>query len=93
MFNRVDPEPLINALRSGLVRFGISEAAIIRVYRSLEEVSSAEYFYEGLLAFAWKSVPYGKRSYPLWKRKMRLAIVRGKEIVLIGKISSPPRKK
>jgi hypothetical protein len=93
VFDRVDSKSLVRALVNGLRKFGIGEEASITVCQSLKEIASAEYFYEGLLSLAQKRVPYGKRSYPVWKCKMQRAINGGKEIYLVGKISSRRKKK
>jgi hypothetical protein len=92
-FDRVDSKSLVRALKVGLHKFGIGAEASITVCESLREVASAEYFYEGLLALAQKRIPYGKRSYPVWKRKMKLEISAGKEIYLIGKVSRKKNKR
>jgi hypothetical protein len=93
VFDPVDSKSLVRALVNGLRKFGIGEEASITVCHSLKEIASAEYFYEGLLSLAQKRVPYGKGSYPVWKCKMQRAINGGKEIYLVGKISSKRRKK
>lgn len=50
---------------------------------SLLQVSDHEYFYEALLAFAWRPVPYGPR-YKAWKTKKRRELLNGDEIYFLG---------
>lgn len=92
VFDPVDSKPLVRAVASGLSKFGI-ENATITVCHSLKDVASAEYFFEGLLKLGQKRIPYGKQSYPVWMRKMQRAITRGREIYLIGNISSKRKRR
>jgi len=50
---------------------------------SLGEVSDHEYFYEALLAFGWRPIPFGSRN-KAWKTKKRREILNGDEIYFLG---------
>ena len=84
VFDRVDEAPLIEALRSGIAVFGFPAESEISICDSLQEVSGCRYFYEGLLIFSHKPIPFGKKTYWVWAKKMRKAIPKGKEICLLG---------
>jgi hypothetical protein len=93
VFDRVNEKPLLDALRKGLRKFGVSQQAKISVCNSLQEVAGSEFFYEGLCNFAWKPIPFGKRSYPVWALRMRKAIAQGKEIWLIGTVQPESKRR
>ena len=82
VFNAVDPAPLLEALRPHLVKPG-DEPTSIRVCDTLQEAAGAPYFFEAVIAFAQKSVPFGP-DYNHWASEMRNAIIRGRELYRLG---------
>jgi hypothetical protein len=83
-FDRVDPKPLLTAVRPGLAQFGLSVVRNLDVCPTLQEASGQPYFFEALLAFSQKPIPYGKK-YSAWKAACRKKILSGKDIYYLGK--------
>jgi len=84
VFGAVEMVPLLQAVEKSFPKFGLRDAKSAKVCNSLREVAMHEYFYEKLVAMAWKSIPFGKKSYPLWAAKARRAISQGKELYYLS---------
>jgi hypothetical protein len=56
-----------------------------RICDTLRSASNAPYFYEGLLSFAQRAIPYGD-EYANWRLARRAAIQQGREIYYLGSI-------
>jgi hypothetical protein len=83
-FDRVDPKPLLTAVRPGLAQFGLPVIRKLDVCATLQEASGQPYFFEALLAFARKPIPFGK-TYTAWRAACRRRIASGKDIYYLGK--------
>lgn len=86
VFDAVDEAELVRAVRSHAAKFGLKDVIEVSVCASLQEISSAPYFYEGLLRFAWEPVPFGKEYEP-WRARKREAISAGHEIFAAGAVA------
>jgi len=75
-FDRVDPKPLLSAIRPALSRFGLTATCRLQVCPTLQEASDQPYFFEALVAFAQKRVPSTAT------RRKRIAA--GKDIYYLG---------
>src|SRR5450759_2996359 len=75
-FDRVDPKPLLSAVRPALSRLGLSTIRRLEVCSTLQEASDQPYFFEALLAFAQKRVLSAKA------RRNRIAA--GKDVYYLG---------
>jgi hypothetical protein len=53
---------------------------------SLIEVSRFQYFYEALLSFAWKPIPFGEHMQE-WQASRRLELKAGRGIYFLGSIA------
>jgi len=83
-FDPVDPKPLLTAVRPALSQFGLSGIRSLQVCSTLQEASGQPYFFEALLAFSQKRIPYGK-TYSTWNAACRKQIASGKDIYYLGK--------
>jgi hypothetical protein len=83
-FDAVRPEPLVSAVRTQLQQFGISAIRSIRICDTLQAAANQPYFYEALIDFSQRRVPYGK-AYAKWRAARRKQIEAGKEIYYLGK--------
>jgi hypothetical protein len=84
LFDAVDPEPMIAAVRPHLRwsdRHG--EIVEITVCRSLQEASTQPYFYEGLFWLGQTHIPPGD-GYEDWKRTKRDRLADGRELFYLG---------
>jgi hypothetical protein len=54
-----------------------------RLCYALKDIAQFTYFYESLLDFAWKPIPFGSH-YKAWQRKMRSVLRQGREIYFLG---------
>ncbi len=89
IFNRVDPQPLLDIVTKHLSKFGIVAVESIEVCDTLQEISSLPYFYEALFEFSQRIIPEGK-IYKDWQKNMSKALERGEGIYFLG--LSPEQK-
>lgn len=78
VFDRVDTTVVESKIAKVAEKFGFRDVKSVAVCDSLQEVSHYPYFYEALVSFAWKPIPFGKnikcglrrreRKYPQGKR-------------------------
>ncbi len=80
-FDRVDPKPLLSAVRPALSRFVTIRR--LEVCSTLQEASDQPYFFEALLAFAQKRIPSGEARRG-WSAARRKQIAAGKDIYYLG---------
>lgn len=59
---------------------------IARVCASLSEAAAQPYFYEALLDFAQKPIPFGE-GYGRWRREKAAAMADGSEFYFLGRPS------
>lgn len=83
IFDRVDPNPLLEAITPHLSSFGIKKFTRMSLCRSLRDASSQPYFYEAMFLFGQKKIPFGK-NYTAWQKKQKKAIRKGQEIYYLG---------
>lgn len=93
LYDPVDFERHSAAIQQGLSRLGFHKVKEIHLCDSLQEAANATWFYEGLVWMSWKPIPFGVRTYPVWKARMRRAVLRGKEIYLAGPIGVSTAKR
>jgi hypothetical protein len=85
VFDAIDEEPLIAAVKPHLAGFGLNSVKSVDLCTSLQAISTAEYFYEGLLYFMNAGITYGK-GYEKWAHDRRSEIESGREIYCVGKV-------
>jgi hypothetical protein len=83
VFDSVDPQQLLSAVKNGVTRFGLNEVVKIELCDSPANGSEEKYFYEGLFSFSQRQIPYGPK-YEAWAKKMRAEIFVGKSIFVIS---------
>ena len=87
VFDPVDPEPLLSAVRERLRQFGIHAVRSVRVCGTLQAAADQPYFYEALMIYSQQRVPYGK-AYSKWRATRRKQIEAGNEIYYLGKLDT-----
>jgi hypothetical protein len=75
------PEPLLEAARVAIVRFGVPPEVRLTVTRTLQEVAKYPYFYEGLVHFGG---PLATR--PATPEAARAALSEGKSLYGLGRV-------
>lgn len=88
LFNPVDPEPLLAAMRRVLPRAGYDEVSGLRICSSLRDAHGFDYFYEACIAFAAKVAQepiHSKR----WKKKQRTDEALRKSMYVLGRQIEP----
>ena len=83
VFDPVDAQALLSAVRPVLSRFGLSTIRRLEVCSTLQEASEQPYFFEALLAFSRKRVPSAK-ARRAWNAARRKQIATGKDIYYLG---------
>jgi hypothetical protein len=81
-FDAVDPNRLLDAVRPHLGSVD-EEGVSLRVCDTLQEASATPYFFEALIHFSQRPIPFGA-GYETWAEQKRDAIQRGKEIYFLG---------
>jgi hypothetical protein len=82
VFDPVEPEALIQAVKKGASSFGLRDIEKIYVCESLSSGAKEKYFFEGLFSFSQKQIPFGAR-YKDWTKQMRREIAAGKSVFVI----------
>jgi len=75
------PEPLLEAARPAIVRFGVPPEVRLTVARTLQDVARYPYFYEGLVHFAG---PQANR--PATLEAARAALREGQSLYGLGRV-------
>jgi hypothetical protein len=83
VFDSVDPQPLLNAIRPALPRFGLSTIRRLEVCSTLQEASEQPYFFEALLAFSQKRIPSGK-ARRAWSALVASRLQLGKTFIILA---------
>jgi hypothetical protein len=83
--DRIDPEPVESVILAVARRFATPGKAVsARLCESLQEARDSPLFYEALLSFAHHPIPFGRTSYPKWRRRIDNAMRAGREIYFTG---------
>lgn len=85
LWSPVDAEELLAAVAKGVSKFGIDSGSSIRLCSSLTELAVAPYFYECILALAWRPIPFGD-GYDAWRTSTRSRIQTGEELYCVGSL-------
>ena len=88
VFDAVEPEPLVEAVRPHVSRTAGGEVTAVEVCTSLQEASTAPYFYEALFHLSQRTIPFGP-GYEEWRARMQERMSAGKEIHFLGAPSKP----
>jgi hypothetical protein len=84
----VDPGPLEELTLRVATRFAIGGTPVsARVCASLQEAAVQPYFYEAVLTFAQKPIPYGE-GYEEWRREKAQEMEDGRDFCFLGAASS-----
>ena len=81
----IDPRPLEELTLRIATQFSIGGKPVsARVCLTLREAADQPDFYEALLTFAQKPIPYGQ-GYDEWRRERAKAMEEGREIYFLGR--------
>jgi hypothetical protein len=84
VFDAVDPAELIACIEPHLPTFALDgELESVRVCETLQEAAHAPYFFEALIRFSQRAVPYGE-EYESWRSRMRGELQSGKQLYYLG---------
>jgi hypothetical protein len=89
IFDPTDPIKLESLIAKYASKFGIKNLKNVSVCDSLQAASKARYFYEALLHFSQQKIPFGERSYSVWRAKMKREMQSGRLLFYCG---SPNKK-
>jgi hypothetical protein len=84
IFDPVDPEPLLAAVRPNLSRWGVRQARSLEICDSLQDAALEPYFYEALFMMAQERIPFGPK-YRTWQAGKRRRVRKGEDIRYVGK--------
>lgn len=84
LFDRVDPQSVIDTLKDYLSKFGINNAKSIEVCNSLQETSHYLYFYEGLFELCQEIIPATADEYTKWKDQKLQSMKNGEWFYFLG---------
>jgi len=81
----VDPEPLEQLVFAHCTSFGLDGTPVkARLCGTLQEARSGPYFYEHLFMIGQQKIPFGKKKYWKWRKKMNKKMQEGKELYYLG---------
>lgn len=84
IFDPVDDDELLAAVKKNLKKFGIFEPESMEVCYSLQDVSEFLYFYEAIFEFSKNKFPDTGAEYKKWRAKKKKAILQGEDIYSLG---------
>ena len=84
VFDRTNPQSLLDAVRASLPQFGLSAVRRLETCATLQEACEQPYFFEALLSLAQQRVPTG-RARTAWAANRRKKIAAGKDIYYLGR--------
>ena len=83
VFDRTDPQSLLDAVRHALPRFGLPDVDHLEACATLQEASDQPYFFEALLYFARQPISDAK-DRGAWEESCREKISSGKDVYYLG---------
>jgi hypothetical protein len=84
VFDRTDPQPLLDAVGRHLPQFGLSEPRHLEICATLQEAREEPYFFEALVLFARQpAIDAAHRAE--WEARCRERVNSGKDIYHLGK--------
>jgi len=87
LFDRVDDSRLIEIVSARSKNFVGAPIKSIRICGSLNDVSGYKYFFDALLHFAWRPIPFGTKTYDRWRAATRKKLISGEELYFLGRLS------
>jgi hypothetical protein len=79
------PKSVESLVRKYAPQFGISGNVAVQVCSSLRDASRAPYFFEALVAIGREPIPFGKRTYETWRRRVAKRMLSGKDLIYCGR--------
>lgn len=84
LFDPVDERELLDVVTSRSASFAGAPMTDFRVCKSLIEVADHDYFFEGLLSFAWRPIPFGA-GYETWRAEAKRKLIEdGEDLYFLG---------
>jgi hypothetical protein len=87
LYDPVDESGLIRAIAAQSKKYAGSPMKKFRICSSLREVSQYEYFFEALVYFCWRPIPFGTKTYSRWRTATRKRLESGKDIIFLGSLA------
>jgi hypothetical protein len=84
IFDRIDPRELELVFTKHVSKFGIKNQTSVTVCDSLQEASSARYFYEALFHISQNKIPFGVSSYDPWRARTKKQMLSGLQFFYCG---------
>jgi hypothetical protein len=84
IFDPVDAEALRELVLTIAPKMGLTVISGIEICDSLQEISHRQYFFEGVIRMAGERIPFGKKSYSAWRKKIKAKMLEGKEFYNVG---------
>jgi|SRR5579859_972417 len=83
--NPVDPAPLEQLVLRNSAHYALNGKPI-KAYlcKTLQEATQTPGFYECFFAMCQKPIPFGRKTYWKWRKKMDKKMQRGKELYYLG---------
>lgn len=92
IFDVVDPTSLESLVEEYAHVYGITQVSSVRVCPSLQAAADAPYFYEGVIHFAHKGIPFGTKTYPKWRATVEKEMLAGRHLYFCGDPKRMPAK-
>lgn len=86
LFDPVDDRELLNVVRNRSSSFAGAPMTDFEVCKFLIEVANHDYFFEGLLSFAWQPIPFGA-GYKKWRAEAKRQLIEdGEGLYFLGHV-------
>jgi hypothetical protein len=86
IWDRIDDSKLCEAIKNHAPQIGLTACDEVELCESLAEIASAKYFYEAIIAFASRPIPFGE-GYEAWREERKREISEGREIYSVGALT------
>lgn len=92
LFDSIDESRLLKLVAEHSGSYAGSPMKKFRLCNSLRDVSKYEYFFEALLNFGWRRIPFGPKTYKRWRTATRKRLAGGKDMFFLGHLAKIERR-
>lgn len=85
LWDPVDPAELLANISAHLPECGIENVVSLSLCDTLSELREAPYFFESLISFSWRPIPFGP-NYEQWRESTRREVELGRHIYCVGNV-------
>jgi hypothetical protein len=92
LFEPIDESRLLKLVAEHSHSYAGSPMRKFRLCNRLRDVSKYEYFFEALLDFSWRPIPFGPKTYKRWRMAARKRLASGRDLYFLGHLAVKERR-